>query len=83
MINGIGTILQVLNSPYMVPPDYFLLPKVKSSYKWHHGTLSAVKEACTSTLKDLPESAYQGAFESWESRWKNCVDAQEMYFEDI
>lgn len=48
------------------------LPKVKFLLKRHHnGPLSAFKEACTLTLKNLPESAYQEIFESWKSRWKN------------
>ena len=83
-INGITTIPQPPYSPDLAPADFFLFPKVKSSLKGHnHGTLSAVKEACTRTLKDVPESAYQGAFESWKSRWQKCVDAQGMYFEDF
>ncbi|KAJ8944188.1 hypothetical protein NQ318_016169 [Aromia moschata] len=52
----------------MNAPHLFSIPqKVKSSLKTlkrhHQRTLSAVKETCTSTLKDLPESTYQGAFE--------------------
>ena len=71
-------------SPDLAPADFFLFPKVKSSLKGHHhGTLSAVKEACTRTLKDLPESAYQGAFVSWQRRWQKCIDAQGMYFEEF
>jgi transposase len=83
-INGITTIPQPPYSPDLAPADFFLFPKVKSSLKGHnHGTLSAVKEACTRTLKDVPESVYQGAFESWKSRWQKCIDAQGMYFEDF
>ena len=63
--NGVATFPQTPYSPDLAPADFFLFPKVKSSLKGHHhGTLSAVKEACTRTLKDLPESAFQGAFES-------------------
>ncbi|KAJ8960053.1 hypothetical protein NQ318_009494 [Aromia moschata] len=66
-------------SPDLAPADFSLIPKVKSSLKGHHHwTLSAVKEACTSTLKDLPESSHQGAFESWKSRCQKCIDAQRM-----
>ncbi|XP_023723477.1 protein GVQW3-like [Cryptotermes secundus] len=71
-------------SPDLAPADFFLFPKVKSSLKGHHhGTLSAIKEACTRTLKDLPESAYQGTFVSWQRRWQKCIDAQGMYFEEF
>ncbi|XP_033609194.1 uncharacterized protein LOC117282682 [Cryptotermes secundus] len=71
-------------SPDLAPADFFLFSKVKSSPKGHHHrTLSAVKEACTRTLKDLPESACQGAFVSWQRRWQKCIDAQGMYFEEF
>ena len=62
--NGVATIPQLPCSPDLAPADFFLFPKMKSSLKGHHhGTPSAVKEASTRTLKDLPVSAYQGAFE--------------------
>jgi histone-lysine N-methyltransferase SETMAR len=51
---GIATVPQPPYSPDLAPADFFLFPKVKSSLKGHlHGTVSAVKEACTRTLKDL------------------------------
>ena len=82
--NGIATIPQPPYSPDVAPADYFLFPKLKSSLKGRrHGSLNDVKEACTRSLKDLPESAYQGAFESWKSRWQKCVNAQGMYFEEF
>lgn len=47
--------------PYLALVDYFLFPKVKSSLKkHHHETLSAVDEFGVLTLKDVPESTYQG-----------------------
>ena len=80
--NGVATISQPPYSPELVPADFFLIQKVKPSLKGHHHrTLSAVKEAYTRNLKDLPESAYQGACDSWKSRWRKCVNAQAMYFE--
>ena len=68
--NGVATIPQPPYSPDLAPAHFFLFLNVESSLKGnHHGTLSAVKEASTRSLKDLPESAYQGAFDSWKSRW--------------
>ena len=82
--NGIASILQLPYSRDLAPADLSLFPKVKSSLEGHHhGTLSAVKEVCTHTLKDLPELASQGAFESWKSSLQKCVDAQGMYFEEF
>lgn len=72
MLPGITTIPQSPNPPYipaLTPADYFLYPKVKSSLKrHHHSTVSAIKETCTCTLKEIPESTNQGAFKSWKSR---------------
>ena len=80
----VATIPQPPYSPDLAPADVFLFTKMKYSPKeHHHGTLSTVKEGCTLTLKDLPESAYQGASKSWKSRWKKCVDAQGMSFKEF
>ena len=82
--NGIATVPQSPTVPTLAPVDFFLFQHIKSSLKGpHHGTLSAAKEACTRTLKNLPESAYQGAFVSWQRRWQKCIDAQGMYFEEF
>lgn len=82
--NGITTVPQPPYSPDMAPADFFLFPRVKTALKGrHHGTLDAVKEACTRALKDIPESDYQGAFEAWKHRWQKCVDAQGSYFEEF
>uniref|UniRef100_A0A8D8U2F0 Mos1 transposase HTH domain-containing protein n=1 Tax=Cacopsylla melanoneura TaxID=428564 RepID=A0A8D8U2F0_9HEMI len=65
------------------PCRLFLFPKVKSSLKGHdHGTIIAVKKATTRCLKEVPESAYQGAFEAWKSRLWKFINAQGMYFEE-
>lgn len=80
---GVPTIPQPPYSPDMAPADFFLFPKVKSALKGHHhGTISVVKQATTRCLKEVPESAYQGAFEAWKSRWRKCINAQGMYFEE-
>ena len=66
-----------LTVPIWPKQIFFYSQNWNSPFKGHHhGTLSAVKEACTRTLKDLPESANQGAFDSWKSHWRKCVDAQ-------
>lgn len=67
--------------PDLAPTDIFLFLAVKSFLKWHHhGTLSAVREACTRTLNDLPELAYKGALNLCG---KAADDDQGMYFENF
>ncbi|XP_011859854.1 PREDICTED: putative uncharacterized protein FLJ37770 [Vollenhovia emeryi] len=81
---GITTVSQPPYSPDVAPADFFLFPKVKTTFKGrYHGTLHTVKQACTRALKDIAESDYQGAFEAWKSRWQKCVDAQGSYFEEF
>nr|QXJ78551.1 putative DD34D transposase [Meitanaphis flavogallis] len=78
----VPTIPQPPYSPDLAPLDFFLFPRLKTPMKGNHfRTVDKVKEACTRTLKDIPEEAYHDAFNAWKSRWKRCIDTGESYFE--
>lgn len=44
-------------------------------------TVDKVDEACTRTLKDIPEEAYRDVFDARKSRWKRCTVAGGLHME--
>lgn len=67
----------------VAPSDFFLFPRLKRFMKGRHrGSVQAIQEALTRELKSVPVSAFQGAFSDRQSRWKRCVDAEGVYFEN-
>ncbi|XP_054717601.1 histone-lysine N-methyltransferase SETMAR-like [Uloborus diversus] len=71
-------------SPDLAPPDFFLFPKLKRELKGKHwDTVETIQSTTTSLLKSLSVEDFQGAFNSWKSRWQKCIDAEGSYFEDF
>ena len=70
-------------SPDLVPPDFFLFPRLKSSLKGHHfGTVKNVQAAMTNALKEIPIQDFQASYDAWQNCWKRSIDAQGCYFEE-
>lgn len=71
-------------SPDLAPADFFLFPRIKSALKGtRFSSIDEIQSAVTKTLREVPEDAFQGAYRSWQSRWKKCVEAQGQYFEEF
>lgn len=64
--------------------DFFLFPKLKTALKGRRfDDFAAIQKAVTNSLKGISEADFQGAYESWKSRWQRCIDAQGDYFEEF
>ncbi|XP_039314693.1 protein GVQW3-like [Solenopsis invicta] len=71
-------------SPDLAPADFFLFPRLKQGLKGKHwGTITNIQAHVTSALKDIPEKAFQDAFQAWKHRLQKCIDAGGCYFEDF
>ena len=78
----VATLPQLPYSPDLAPPDFFLFPRLKSSFKGHHfGTVKNVQAAVTNAVKEIPVQDIQASY-VWQNRWKWCIDAQGCYFEE-
>lgn len=79
-----GTI-QVPHPPYspdMSPPDFFLFPKIKRTFKGHRfEDIETIKQNSTQQLRDIPKSEFQKCYDDWKHRWAKCVTANGAYFE--
>ena len=80
----VATLPQPPYSPDLSPPDFFLLPQLKSSLKGHHfGTVKNVLQAAmTNALQEIPVQDFQASYNAWQNRWQQCIDAQGCYFEE-
>ena len=78
----VATLPQLPYSPDLAPPDFFLFPRLKSSFKGHHfGTVKNVQAAVTNAVKEIPVQDIQASY-VWQNHWKWCTDAQGCYFEE-
>ena len=70
-------------SPDLTPPDFFLIPRLKSSLKGHHfGTVKNMQAAVTNAPKEIPVQDFQTSYDAWQNRWQWCIEAQGCYFEE-
>jgi len=61
----VATLTQPPYSPDLAPPDFFLLPQLKSSLKGHHfGTVENVQAAVTNALKGIPVQDFQASYDA-------------------
>jgi transposase len=69
-------------SPDLVPADFFLFPKLKSTLKESRfNTFDEIQKNSTKELLTIPKEAFQRAFQSWQKRWERCVASEGNYFE--
>jgi len=70
-------------SPDLTPCDFCLFQKAKSTVKGHHfESAQEIQRSVTQALNNIPQAAFQECYKEWQHRWKRCVQAQGMYFED-
>jgi len=81
--HNVATLPQSLYSPDLSPADFFLFPRIKTALKGHHlDNIEAIQAAVTTALSEVPVEVFKGAYWTWESRWKKCIDAHGQYFEN-
>jgi len=69
-------------SPDLVPADFFLFPKLKSSLKCRR--FQTVEEIEVNSIRDLraiPQNTFQDALQDWKKRWERCIKSGGEYFE--
>jgi len=80
--HGIPILQQPPYSPDLAPNDFFLFPKLKMALKGRRfDTRESIIADSKKVLKSIPKDAFSKCFESWEKRWKLCIDAGGEYFE--
>ena len=56
-----------LYSPDLAAADFFLLPKLKTTFKGHRfQTIEEIQENATIELRAITSSAFQEAFQKWK-----------------
>jgi len=69
-------------SPDLVPADFFLFPKLKTTLKGRRfQTIEEIQENAIRELRAITESAFQEAFQQWKKRWERCIASRGDYFE--
>jgi len=70
------------NSSDLVPVDFFLFPKLKTTLKGRRfQTIEEIKKNAIRELLAITESAFQEAFQQWKKRWKQYIANRGAYFE--
>jgi len=69
-------------SPELTPAEFFLFPKLKTTFKGHHfQTIEEIQEKVIRKLCAITESAFQEAFQQWKKCWELCIARRGDYFE--
>ena len=69
-------------SPYLVPCNFWLFPKLKSPLKGKRFQITdEIKENMMGQLMAIPTEDFAECFEEWKRCWENCVRSQGAYFE--
>jgi len=69
-------------SPYLVPCDFWLLPKLKNALKGQRfADLSDIQRNVKTLLRGIPEHDFQDCFRQWHHRRMKCIASQGEYFE--
>jgi [histone H3]-lysine36 N-dimethyltransferase SETMAR len=80
--NGTPILQQPAYSPDLAPNDFFLFPKLKMALKGSRfDTREVIIAESKKVMKSIPKDDFYKCFESWEKRWKRCIDAGGDYFE--
>lgn len=69
-------------SPDLAPCDFFLFPELKKHLRGvRYQSDEEVNSAVSGALKVISKDGLWKVFESWQSRWIQCIQAQGNYFE--
>jgi hypothetical protein len=62
-------------SPDLAPGDFFLFPKLKSTFRGRRFQMIHETE-----LRANSKKTYQDCFQKWQRRWERCINAGVEYF---
>jgi len=62
-----------LYSPDLAPADFFLFPKLKTTFKVRIFQTIEIQENAIRELRSIAESALQEAFQQRKKRWERCI----------
>ena len=69
-------------SPDLVPADFFLFPKLKTTLKGRcFQTIDEIQEYAIIELRAITESAFREAFQQWKKCWEWCITSRRDCFE--
>jgi len=69
-------------SPDLVPADFFLFPKLKTTLKGlRFQTIEEIRENAIRELRAITENVFQEAFQQRKKRWERCIASRGDYFE--
>jgi transposase len=75
----------VPHPPYssdLVPADFFLFPKLKTTLKRRRfQTIEEIQENTIRELRAITESAFQEVFQQWKIRWERRIASTGDFFE--
>jgi hypothetical protein len=75
-------VLQVHNSPDLLPCDFYFLPELKLRVKGCHiPRLDSIQKVVTDAIKTAIEADFQYCHEAWKLCWAKCVASEGCYFE--
>jgi len=64
---------QPMYSPDLTPADFFLFPKLKSTFKGRcFESIGAIKTNSLAHLRSIPKKAFQECFRTLKKRWQRC-----------
>ena len=70
------------NSPDMVPPDFYLFPKLKSNLiGTQFGSKECIIAAVNEYLEDQEKDVYLEGISKLEQRWTKCIALKGDYIE--
>ena len=73
---------QAVYSPDLVPCDFWLFPKLKTTLKERRfQSREEVMKKTTEELRNIPKEEFKRHFQKWQRRWEMCVYHQGEYFE--
>ena len=73
-----------LYSPDLAPIDFFLFPKLKTTFKGRRfQTIEEIQENAIRELRAITESAFQEAFQQWKKSWERCIASRGDYSEGV
>ena len=65
----------------LIPADFFLFPKLKTSIKRKRfAMIEEIKEKSKQKLLAIPKSSFQKSFDDWKKRWYKCSMFEGVYF---
>lgn len=82
--SNIPVVPQPPYSPDLAPCDFFLFRRLESQLKGTHWeSVEEFQQHVTAFLRGIPVEGFRAAFQAWQTRLRQCIDARGEYFEEF